>query len=177
MSINHVNLTGNLTRDPEMRVTQGGMQILEFGIAVNDRAKNQQTGEWEDQPNFFDCTMFGNRAEAVSKYLRKGLKVSIDGKLRWNQWEKDGQKHSKITVIINEIELPQKSENQSQNTYQNQPQYTQAPPVVNGAYAAPQPMQMQQPVYTPNPYDVAVPMAPQQPVAQQAQMYDYDIPF
>ena len=58
MSINHVAITGNLTRDPELRSTAGGTAVLSFGIAVNDRRKNQQTGEWEDYPNFIDCTMF-----------------------------------------------------------------------------------------------------------------------
>ena len=58
MSINRVNISGNLTRDPELRATGSGMQILRFGVAVNDRARNQQTGEWEDRPNFVDCVVF-----------------------------------------------------------------------------------------------------------------------
>ena len=57
--------------------TPGGTQVLGFGVAVNDRRRNQQTGEWEDYPNFIDCTMFGNRAEALSRILRKGMKVAI----------------------------------------------------------------------------------------------------
>ena len=77
MSINRVIVSGNLTRDPELRSTAGGMAVLGFGVAVNDRRKNQQTGEWEDYPNFVDCTMFGKRAEAVGRYLAKGAKVSI----------------------------------------------------------------------------------------------------
>ena len=67
MSINRVNISGNLTRDPELRATGSGMQILRFGVAVNDRARNQQTGEWEDRPNFVDCVVFGNRADALSR--------------------------------------------------------------------------------------------------------------
>ena len=58
MSINRVSITGNLTRDPELRATAGGTQVLSFGVAVNDRRRNPQTGEWEDYPNFVDCTMF-----------------------------------------------------------------------------------------------------------------------
>ena len=104
MSINRVILTGNLTRDPEMRRTQGGMTIMTLGIAVNDRRKNQQ-GEWEDVPNFIDCTMFGNRAESLSNYLSKGSKVAIDGKLRYSTWERDGQKRSKLEVIVDDLEL------------------------------------------------------------------------
>ena len=105
MSINRVIISGNLTRDPELRSTQSGTQVLRFGVAVNDRRKNQQTGEWEDCPNFIDCTMFGTRAQSLSQYLSKGTKVSIEGKLRWSQWERDGQKRSKIEVIVDELEF------------------------------------------------------------------------
>ena len=105
MSINRVVISGNLTRDPELRATASGMPVLGFGVAVNDRRKNQQTGEWEDYPNFIDCTMFGARAESVSRFLSKGSKVAIEGKLRWSQWERDGQKRSKIEIIVDEIEF------------------------------------------------------------------------
>ncbi len=119
MSINRVNLTGNLTRSPELRSTAGGTAVLGFGVAVSERYKNQQTGEWEDRANFIDCTMFGNRADAVSKYLSKGTKVAIEGRLRWSQWERDGQKRSKLEVIVDEIEFmsqrdkPQESASQA----------------------------------------------------------------
>ena len=105
MSINRVIITGNLTRDPELRSTASGMPVLGFGVAVNDRRRNQQTGEWEDYPNFIDCTMFGARAESVSRFLSKGSKVAIEGKLRWSQWERDGQKRTKVEVVASEIEL------------------------------------------------------------------------
>ena len=105
MSINRVSITGNLTRDPELRVTGGGTQVLSFGVAVNARRRNPQTGEWEDYPNFVDCTMFGTRAEAVSRFLAKGNKVAIEGKLRYSSWEKDGQRRSKLEVIVDEIEF------------------------------------------------------------------------
>ena len=105
MSINRVNISGNLTRDPELRATAGGTQVLSFGVAVNDRRRNPQTGEWEDYPNFVDCTMFGTRAEAVSRYLSKGSKVAIEGKLRYSSWERDGQRRSKLEVIVDEIEF------------------------------------------------------------------------
>ena len=81
MSINRVVISGNLTRDPDLRSTASGMPVLGFGVAVNDRRKNQQTGEWEDYPNFIDCTMFGARAQSVSRFLSKGSKVVIEGKL------------------------------------------------------------------------------------------------
>jgi len=105
MSINRVVISGNLTRDPELRATASGMPVLGFGVAVNDRRKNQQTGEWEDYPNFIDCTMFGTHAQSVSRFLSKGSKVAIEGKLRWSQWERDGQRRSKIEVIVEEIEF------------------------------------------------------------------------
>lgn len=110
MSINHVVMSGNLTRDSELRRTQGGTAILGFGVAVNDRRKNQQTGEWEDYPNFVDCTMFGTRAEKLAGMLAKGTKVCILGKLRYMSWEKDGQKRSKIEVIVDDIEFMSRRE-------------------------------------------------------------------
>ena len=115
MSINRVIISGNLTRDPELRSTAGGMSILGFGVAVNDRRRNAQTGEWEDYPNYIDCTMFGARAESLSRILTKGLKVSIEGKLRWSQWEKDGQKRSKIEVIVDELEFMSSRNNNNNN--------------------------------------------------------------
>lgn len=105
MSINRCAISGNLTRDPELRATKSGMQVLSFGVAVNDRRKNPQTGEWEDYPNFVDCTMFGKRAETVSRYLSKGSKVAIDGKLHYSSWEKDGQRRSKLEIIVEDIEF------------------------------------------------------------------------
>lgn len=105
MAINLVCLTGNITRDPELRTTAGGMGVLSFSIAVNERYKNNKTDKWEDRPNYFECTMFGARATSVAKYLSKGSKVSIEGKLRWSQWEQDGNKRSKVEVIVNEIEF------------------------------------------------------------------------
>ena len=150
MSINRVIISGNLTRDPELRSTAGGTSVLGFGVAVNDRRKNQQTGEWEDYPNFIDCTMFGARADALNKYLSKGKKVTIEGKLRWSQWERDGQKRSKIEVIVDEIEFM--SSRGGQGGY-DQGGYAPAAPAPAARPAAP--------VATPPAVDV----------------YDEDIPF
>jgi single-strand DNA-binding protein len=106
MSINRVVVTGNLTRDPELSATAGGMSILKMGIAVNDRRKNQQTGEWEDSPNFFDVVVFGTRGESLSRFLSKGSKVAIEGKLRWHSWETpEGDKRSKVEIIADDIEF------------------------------------------------------------------------
>ena len=103
MSINKVMITGNLTRDPELRATGSGTQILHFGVAVNDRRRNQQTGEWEDYPNFVDCVVFGARAEPLSRFLTKGSKVAIEGKLRYSSWEaKEGGRRSKLEVVVDD---------------------------------------------------------------------------
>lgn len=115
MSINKVMISGNLTRDPELRETSSGMAVLKFGVAVNDRRRNQQTGEWEDYPNFVDCTMFGNRATSVNRFISKGSKVAIEGKLRFSSWEKDGQRRSKLEVIVDEIEFMTNRNNNSGN--------------------------------------------------------------
>lgn len=117
MSVNQVAVTGNLTRDPELRATQGGTAVLSFGIAVNDRRKNA-SGQWEDVPNFFECVTFGNRATALSDILTKGMKVAVAGKLHYSSWEKDGQRHSKVDIIANEIELMQNRKPQQQQGYQ-----------------------------------------------------------
>lgn len=105
MSINTVQISGNLTRSPEIRVTQSGTPVASFGIAVNERWKNQQTGEWEDHPNFIDCVWFGARAQSTCKFLDKGSKVFVEGKLRQSTWEKDGQKRSKIEVMVNNLDF------------------------------------------------------------------------
>ena len=154
MSINRVIVSGNLTRDPELRSTAGGMPVLGFGVAVNDRRKNQQTGEWEDYPNFIDCTMFGARAEALSRYLNKGTKVSIEGKLRWSQWEREGQKRSKIEVIVDELEFM--SSRGDSSSYGGG---------MGGGYSAPAPAA---PAYAPAPAPV---------VNASSSVYDEDIPF
>ena len=125
MSINNVSITGNLTRPPELRATRGGTPVLSFGIAVNDRRKNA-SGQWGDVPNFFECVTFGNRATALSDILAKGMKVAISGKLHYSSWEKDGQKHSKVDIIANEVELMQNRKPQQQG-YQPQQQAQPAP--------------------------------------------------
>ena len=107
MSINKVVITGNLTRDAELRTTPSGTSVLNLGVAVNDRRRNQQTGEWEDYANFIDCTMFGRRAEALAQYLTKGTKVAIEGRLHYSSWEdrNSGQRRSKVDVTIDELEF------------------------------------------------------------------------
>lgn len=165
MSINRVCISGNLTREPELRATNGGMPILRFGVAVNDRRKNQQTGEWEDYPNFIDCTMFGNRAQSVAQYLHKGSKVSIEGKLRYSSWQaQDGTKRSKLEVIVDEIEFMSQQGQQPKAAPQAYAQAAPAAPMVQ------QPAQYQQPVQQ---------QAYAQPVqvVEPQSVYEEEIPF
>ena len=164
MSINRVIISGNLTRDPELRSTASGMPVLGFGVAVNDRRKNQQTGEWEDYPNFIDCTMFGTRAQSLSQYLQKGTKVSIEGKLRWSQWERDGQKRSKIEVIVDELEFMS-----SRNSNGGAPSYG-GDAYGNQGYSAPAPAYS-----APTPAPAPAPAAPV--IDASSSVYDDDIPF
>lgn len=128
MSINRVIVSGNLTRDPEVRSTASGTPVMKFGIAVNERVKKGE--QWEDYANFIDCTMFGARAESVSRFLSKGSKVAIEGRLRWSQWEHEGQKRSKVEIIVEEIEFMSMRSDEQPATYSapsySQPQY-QAP--------------------------------------------------
>lgn len=106
MSINRVMISGNLTRDAELRTTPSGTSIASFGVAVNDRRRNQN-GEWEDYANFIDCTMFGRRAQAIAQYLTKGTKVAIEGRLHYSSWEdrNTGQRRSKVDVTVDELEF------------------------------------------------------------------------
>lgn len=174
MAINKATITGNITRDPELRQTQGGTSVLTIGVAVNDRRKNQQTGEWEDYPNFIDCTIFGNRATGVAPHLEKGMKVAIEGKLNQSRWKaEDGTNRSKIEIIVDEIEFMSRQQGQTASKpVQQQPQQPmQQQPMQQ---FAPQPMQ--QPVQA-APVQQAMPMMQQQAPQQVASIYDEDIPF
>ena len=191
MSINRAIVSGNLTRDPELRATPGGTQVLGFGVAVNDRRRNQQTGEWEDYPNFIDCTMFGNRAEALSRILRKGMKVAIEGKLRYSSWEdkNGGGRRSKVEIIPDEVVLMSQNHNgQKAPQYAPQGYQQQAyPPQPTPQAYAPQPAPQQPaPQWNAQQAYQQAPQRPQQapqaapqpaPAQQQLDVYDEDIPF
>ena len=102
MTINKVFLAGNITRDPEMK-SAGGTTVMELSIAVNDRKKVD--GEWTEEPNYFDLTMFGTRAEKVSGFLKKGTKIAVIGRLKQSRWEKDGKKRSKVSIVVDDLEF------------------------------------------------------------------------
>jgi single-strand DNA-binding protein len=105
MNINRVVLTGNLTRDPDLRSTGGGLAVCKLGIACNTRKKNGQTGQWEEKPNFFRVTVFGAQAENCAQYLKKGRPVAIDGRLEWSQYEVEGQKRESVDIIADSVQF------------------------------------------------------------------------
>ena len=109
MAMNSVCITGNLTRDCEVRATKSGSEIATFTVAVNDRVKNGD--EWEDYPNYVECKLF-NATKRIPK-LTKGAKVAICGKLHHDRWEKDGKKGSKMLVYVNEVEFMSKRDEPS----------------------------------------------------------------
>ena len=106
-NINRVVLTGNLTRDPELRSTASGMSVCSLRIASNTRRKNQATGEWEDKPNFFDVTAWGAQGENCARFLSKGRPVALDGRLEWREWEaQDGSgKRQAVEIIADSVQF------------------------------------------------------------------------
>src|SRR3954452_20792114 len=103
-SFNRVILMGNLTRDVELRYTPSGTAVTDIGLAVNDRRKGQ-TGEWIEETRFVDITLWGRTAEIASEYLSKGSSALIEGRLKLDTWETDGQKRSKLKVIGEKLQL------------------------------------------------------------------------
>lgn len=103
-SFNRVILMGNITRDIEVKYLPSGMAVTDLGLAVNDRRKNQQ-GEWVEETTFVDITLWGRTAEIAGEYLGKGSPVLIEGRLKLDQWEKDGQKRSKLHVIGERMQM------------------------------------------------------------------------
>lgn len=102
-SLNQVTLIGNCTRDPELKHLQSGMTVCEIGLAVNERYKSGN--EWKEEVCFIDVTFFGRTAEVAAEYLAKGEPVCVVGKLKFSQWEKEGQKRSKHTVVGDKMQL------------------------------------------------------------------------
>jgi single-strand DNA-binding protein len=100
---NTVTLVGNVTRDPELRFTPTGQAIASFGLAVNRRWQNRQSGEWEEAVSFFDIVCWREMAENVSESLGRGSRVVVTGRLEQRSWENEGEKRSKIEVIADEV--------------------------------------------------------------------------
>lgn len=102
-SFNSVVLLGNCTRDIEMKYTQGGTAVCDIGLAVNERVKKND--QWVDEPCFVDCTCFGRTAEIAGEFIEKGSPVLVSGRLKYEQWEADGQKRSKLKVLVDRLQL------------------------------------------------------------------------
>jgi single-strand DNA-binding protein len=106
MNINRVVITGNLTRDPELRALPSGTSVCELRIACNTRRKNGSTGEWEDRPNYFNVKVWGPQGENASRFLSKGRPVAVDGRLEWREWEaQDGTKRQTIDIIADSVQF------------------------------------------------------------------------
>ena len=171
-NINTVVIAGRTTKDPEIKVTPSGTAVLSLSLAVNDTKKNAQ-GEWEEITNFFDCVLFGERAERIAQYITKGSKLTVNGRLHQNRWQaQDGTNRSSVSIIVQDIELPPRTQPQT-STGESYADYTQPP----------QPMQPVQPTQAAQSNrlidvqtTIAAPKPAPQPIAQDS-MYGDEIPF
>ena len=104
-NLNRVVLTGNLTRDPELRNTPSGTSVCSLRVACNTRRKDA-SGEWVDKPNYFDVTVWGAQGENCATYLQKGRPVAIDGRLEWREWEdQNGNKRQSVEIIADSVQF------------------------------------------------------------------------
>ncbi|MGI8749832.1 MAG: single-stranded DNA-binding protein [Thermoleophilaceae bacterium] len=106
-NINRVILTGNLTRDPELRsIPSSGNSVCSLRVACNTRRKDSSTGDWVDKPNYFDVTIFGRQGENASQYLSKGRPVAIDGRLEWREWQdKEGNNRQSVEIVADNVQF------------------------------------------------------------------------
>ena len=135
--INRVTVVGRLTRDAELKYTNGGMAVCKFAIASNYRKKNGD--QWTDEANFFDVVLFGKTGEAVHRYLLKGKQVGVDGELRQERWDQDGQMRSAVKIYANTVQLlgGGKQDGASSGSGDQAGAYKPAPPTVSeGAWPA-----------------------------------------
>ena len=104
-NVNVVVITGNLTKDPELRSTNSGTSVCEMRVAVNSRRKDQ-SGQWVDKPNYFDVVVFGAQGENCANYLSRGRPLAVEGRLDWREWEaKDGGKRQAVQIIANSVQF------------------------------------------------------------------------
>jgi single-strand DNA-binding protein len=105
-NINRVIITGNLTRDPELRSLPSGMSVCSLRVACNTRRKDNQSNEWVDKPNYFDVTIWGRQGENAAQYLSKGRPVAIDGRLEWREWQdQQGNKRQSVDIIADNVQF------------------------------------------------------------------------
>lgn len=142
--INKASISGNLTRDPELRTTQSGTSVLSMGVAVNERVKRGD--QWEDRPSYVDVTVWGARAEALAKFLRKGLRVAVSGRLRQDRWQdaKTGENRSRLGIVADEVDVMTPRDRGQERQAESQQQVARTP------YAAP-------PAAPADPYDEDIP--------------------
>ena len=170
--VNVVCLSGGLTRDPELHETDGGSHVLKFGLGVSETFVARD-GQKAERSHYVDVAVFGNRAVSLSKILRKGMKVTIQGHLSYSTWEKDGQKRSKVEVIADEIALPRKPKSEAQAAPQ-QPQAapSQAESLPWQQESAQQPQAYQGTLYGPSEYNSMGYRRPDAPPAPPAEYVD-----
>ena len=105
-SINVVAITGNLTKDPELRSTPSGTSVCKLRVAVNSRRKDGASGEWVDKPNYFDVTVWGAQGENCARYLAKGRPICVDGRLEWREWDaQDGTKRQSVEIVADSVQF------------------------------------------------------------------------
>jgi single-strand DNA-binding protein len=105
-NLNVVVITGNLTRDPELRSLPSGTSVCEMRIAVNTRRKNNASGEWEDRPNYFDVKVWGAQGDNCARFLSKGRPVAVQGRLEWREWEtQEGHKRQAVDIIAESVQF------------------------------------------------------------------------
>lgn len=105
MSLNTVNLTGNLVADVSVHDGPNGMPYAKFAVAINDITYDRNSDRWTTYTSYFDCVMFGKRVSRLVDMLVRGRKVSIKGRLRQNRWERDGKKHRRVEIVVDDLEL------------------------------------------------------------------------
>ena len=104
VNINRVVLTGNLTADPELRTLPSGTSLCRLRLACSTRRKDSLSGDWVEQPNFFDVTVFGAQGDNAARYLSKGRPIAVDGRLQWREWEtSDATKRQAVEIIADTI--------------------------------------------------------------------------
>jgi len=166
-NVNVVVITGNLTKDPELRSTTGGMSVCEMRVAVNSRRKDQ-SGQWVDKPNYFDVVVFGAQGENCANYLSRGRPLAVEGRLDWREWEakEGGGKRQAVQIIANSVQFLGSRDGGGGGGYGNgggQPQQQQPP------------QQQQQQSYSPQQSDVPADMSDMGAIPSGGQ--EDDIPF
>ncbi|MGZ4200054.1 MAG: single-stranded DNA-binding protein [Thermoleophilia bacterium] len=105
-NINRVIITGNLTRDPELRSTGSGNTVCSLRVACNGRRRNPSTSDWEDAPNYFDVSVWGAQGENCKRYLSKGRPIAVDGRLQWREWsDQNGNKRQSVDIVADSVQF------------------------------------------------------------------------